>query len=61
MAESAARFEALEEQAAKIMRVFAQGGYERVAPSLIQPAEIFLDRIGEESATARIYSPILTA
>ncbi len=47
MAESAARFEALEEQAAKIMRVFARGGYERVAPSLIQPADIFLDRIGE--------------
>ncbi len=47
MAESAAFFEALEEQAAKIMRVFAQAGYEHVAPALIQPADVFLDRIGE--------------
>lgn len=47
VAESAARFEALENQAAQIMGVFARAGYERVAPSLIQPADIFLDRIGE--------------
>lgn len=46
-AESAARFEALEEQADRIMGVFAGAGYERVAPSFIQPAEIFLDQIGE--------------
>ena len=46
-AESAARFEALEDQAERIMGVFARAGYERVAPSFIQPAEIFLDRIGE--------------
>jgi ATP phosphoribosyltransferase regulatory subunit len=46
-AESVARFEALEEQADRIMGVFARAGYERVAPSFIQPAEIFLDRIGE--------------
>lgn len=47
VAELAARFEALEDQAAQIMGVFARGGYERVAPSLIQPADIFLDCIGE--------------
>jgi ATP phosphoribosyltransferase regulatory subunit len=46
-AESAARFEALEDQAGQIMGVFARAGYERVAPAFIQPAEIFLDRIGE--------------
>ncbi len=46
-AELAARFEALEDQAERIMGVFARAGYERVAPSFIQPAEIFLDRIGE--------------
>jgi ATP phosphoribosyltransferase regulatory subunit len=46
-AESATRFEALEAQAGQIMSVFARAGYERVAPSFIQPADIFLDRIGE--------------
>jgi ATP phosphoribosyltransferase regulatory subunit len=46
--ESAARFEALEDQAERIMRVFARGGYEHVAPSIIQPADIFLDRVGEQ-------------
>ncbi len=29
------------------MGVFARAGYERVAPAFIQPADIFLDRIGE--------------
>jgi ATP phosphoribosyltransferase regulatory subunit len=46
-AESAAQFEALEAQAEQIMSVFARAGYERVAPAFIQPADIFLDRIGE--------------
>jgi ATP phosphoribosyltransferase regulatory subunit len=46
--ESAARFEALEDQAERIMRVFAQGGYEHIAPSIIQPADVFLDRVGEQ-------------
>ena len=46
-AESAARFEALEDQAEGIIAVFARAGYERVAPSIIQPADIFLDRVGE--------------
>jgi ATP phosphoribosyltransferase regulatory subunit len=47
-AETAARFEALESQAAKIMGVFASAGYEPVAPAIIQPAGVFLDCIGEE-------------
>ncbi len=46
-AESAARFEALEEQAEGIMAIFARAGYEHVAPAILQPADIFLDRIGE--------------
>ncbi|MEJ2124217.1 MAG: ATP phosphoribosyltransferase regulatory subunit, partial [Alphaproteobacteria bacterium] len=47
-AETTARFEALESQAAKIMSVFARGRYEPVAPALLQPADVFLDCIGEE-------------
>lgn len=46
-AESARKFEALEAQAAILLDVFRQGGYEQVAPSIIQPADIFLDQIGE--------------
>jgi ATP phosphoribosyltransferase regulatory subunit len=46
-AESAQQFEALEAQAESLLDVFRAAGYERVAPSLIQPADIFLDRIGE--------------
>jgi ATP phosphoribosyltransferase regulatory subunit len=53
-AESALEFEALEEQAARIMGVFTRARYERVAPSIIQPASLFLDRIGE-SIRARTY------
>ncbi len=46
-AESAGRFDALEAQAERLMGLFARAGYERVAPSFIQPADVFLDRIGE--------------
>ncbi len=46
-AESAQKFEALEAQAAALMEAFTNAGYEPVAPSIIQPAGIFLDRIGE--------------
>lgn len=46
-AESARKFEALEAQAATLLDVFRKGGYEQVAPSIIQPADIFLDQIGE--------------
>lgn len=47
-AESAKEFEALEAQAATLLDVFKRAGYEQVAPSIIQPADIFLDQIGEE-------------
>ncbi len=53
-AEGAIEFEALEAQAASLMSVFAEAGYERVAPSFIQPASLFLDRIGE-ALRARTY------
>jgi ATP phosphoribosyltransferase regulatory subunit len=46
-AESARKFEALEAQAAILLDVFRQGGYEQVAPSIIQPADVLLDQIGE--------------
>ncbi|MBU6444607.1 MAG: ATP phosphoribosyltransferase regulatory subunit [Alphaproteobacteria bacterium] len=44
----AARLAALDEQAASILGVFGQHGYVRAEPSVLQPAEIFLDRSGEE-------------
>lgn len=53
-AEGAIEFEALEAQAASLMSLFGQAGYERVAPAFIQPASLFLDRIGEE-LRARTY------
>ena len=46
-AESAKEFEALEAQAATLLETFRSAGYEQVAPSIIQPADIFLDQIGE--------------
>ncbi|HXQ68137.1 MAG TPA: ATP phosphoribosyltransferase regulatory subunit [Alphaproteobacteria bacterium] len=46
-AESAREFEALEAQAATLLDAFRRAGYEQVAPSILQPADIFLDRIGE--------------
>lgn len=46
-AESARKFEALEAQAAILLDVFKRGGFEQVAPSIIQPADVFLDQIGE--------------
>jgi ATP phosphoribosyltransferase regulatory subunit len=39
---------ALDEQAAHMGRVFAGAGYARVEPSIVQPADVFLDRSGEE-------------
>jgi ATP phosphoribosyltransferase regulatory subunit len=53
-AEGAREFEALEAQAASLMNLFTSRGYERVAPSFIQPASLFLDRIGE-GLRARTY------
>jgi ATP phosphoribosyltransferase regulatory subunit len=50
-AEGATEFEALEAQAASLMSLFAEADYERVAPAFIQPASLFLDRIGEALRT----------
>ena len=46
-AETARQFEALERQAAGLMAVFMRAGCEAVAPAVIQPANVFLDVIGE--------------
>src|SRR6185295_13641655 len=40
--------EALNQQAEAILQCFAARGYVREEPSVLQPAEIFLDRSGEE-------------
>ncbi len=53
-AEPALKFEALEAQAQTLMSVFAKAGHEAVAPAVIQPADIFLDTIGE-ALRARTY------
>ena len=44
----ASRIAALESQAAALLGVFASHGYVRAEPSVLQPADIFLDRSGEE-------------
>lgn len=54
VAETAKKFEALEAQAQKIMGVFIKAGHEAVAPAIIQPANVFLDVIGE-TLRARTY------
>jgi len=43
-----AAIEALNNQAAAILACFAAHGYTREEPSVLQPADIFLDRSGEE-------------
>lgn len=48
VAESAKAFEALEAQARALLDLFARAGYEPVAPAVIQPADVFLDQIGEQ-------------
>ncbi len=53
-AEIAQQFAALEEQAQVLMPVFTKAGHEFVAPAVIQPADVFLDVIGE-SLRARTY------
>jgi ATP phosphoribosyltransferase regulatory subunit len=40
--------EALNGQAVAMLKLFASRGYSREEPSILQPAEIFLDRSGEE-------------
>jgi len=47
VAETARAFDALERQANQLVDLFQASGYERVAPAIIQPASIFLDRVGE--------------
>ena len=53
-AESSASYEALQAQANAITELFKTRGYELVAPSYLQPADLFLDRMGE-SIRGRTY------
>jgi ATP phosphoribosyltransferase regulatory subunit len=53
-AEAAQKVEALGAQAFRLMGTFTRAGYEQVAPSVIQPAGLFLDVVGE-SLRARTY------
>lgn len=53
-AETARKFEALEDQARKLLQVFIKAGYEAVSPAILQPAGIYLDVIGE-TLRARTY------
>jgi ATP phosphoribosyltransferase regulatory subunit len=53
-AEAAQKVEALAAQAQRLMGTFARGGYEQIAPAIIQPAGVFLDVIGE-ALRARTY------
>jgi ATP phosphoribosyltransferase regulatory subunit len=45
---SKAEREALERQNAAIMAVFERSGFDYIAPDIIQPADIFLERSGED-------------
>jgi ATP phosphoribosyltransferase regulatory subunit len=45
---SATERAALEKQNAAIMAVFERAGFEQIAPDIIQPADIFLERSGED-------------
>ena len=45
---SKAEREALERQNAAIMTVFERAGFDYIAPDIIQPADIFLERSGED-------------
>lgn len=47
VAETAREFEALESQARTLLDVFIRAGHEAVAPAVIQPADVYLDVIGE--------------
>ena len=53
-AELTQNFAALEAQAQVLMSVFTKAGHEAVAPAVIQPADVFLDVIGE-NLRARTY------
>ncbi|MBU1213025.1 MAG: ATP phosphoribosyltransferase regulatory subunit [Alphaproteobacteria bacterium] len=54
VAETAREFEALEEQARKLLSAFVAAGHEAVAPAVLQPADVYLDVIGE-ALRARSY------
>lgn len=47
-AETARDFQALETQAQLLMGHFTKAGYQAVAPAIIQPADVYLDVIGEQ-------------
>ena len=49
-----ADIDALDALAQRLMAAFARAGYERIAPAVIQPADLFLDVVGE-SLRARTY------
>ncbi|HEY7549783.1 MAG TPA: ATP phosphoribosyltransferase regulatory subunit [Hyphomicrobiaceae bacterium] len=51
---TSADIEALDALAQRLMGAFARAGYERVEPPIIQPADLFLDVVGE-SLRARTY------
>jgi ATP phosphoribosyltransferase regulatory subunit len=53
-ATTTADVDALDVQARRLMAAFARAGYERVEPAVIQPADLFLDVVGE-SLRARTY------
>jgi ATP phosphoribosyltransferase regulatory subunit len=53
-AETSVSYEALQAQANAITELFNGRGYELVAPSYLQPADLFLDRMGE-SIRGRTY------
>lgn len=56
---SAAERASLEKQNAAIMAVFERAGFEQIAPDIIQPADIFLERSGEDirARTFVFYDP----
>ena len=54
VAETAREFEALEAQAQTLMATFGNAGHEAVAPAALQPADVYLDVIGE-ALRARCY------
>lgn len=45
---SSSEREALERQNAALMAVFERAGFDHIAPDIIQPADIFLERSGED-------------
>lgn len=44
----AATLAALDQQTVALLEVFGANGAERIEPAIVQPADVFLDRLGEE-------------